>query len=76
MTLPIRVHVDERAPSIEIMASCFSQLVVDGAVRRYFIELRNHRQGKLSYTLHPARGAKPFVLRTLREYAHIANTWE
>lgn len=76
MTLPIRVHVPEATPAHFVMLSCFGQLAFDNALSHYHIEPLSFRPGKATYTLHCTRGAKPFVLRTLREFARIANDWE
>lgn len=76
MTLPVRVHVSEATPAHFIMLSCLGQLAFDNALSHYHIELQSFAPGKASYTLHYTRGAKPFVLRTLREFARIANDWE
>ena len=76
MTLPIRVTVPYNAPEHALMLSAIEQLSLDQHVWGLRSITFKGKPRKMSVLLYPTRGAKPFVLRTLREFARIANDWE
>lgn len=70
MTKPVTVTIDADRSKFAygVMFSAIAALEHDGALAFTWALLPD---GRPQYTLHPARGAKPFVLRVLHEFAAL-----
>lgn len=71
MTKPIRVTIDVKQSEFAygVMLSAIDALEYDHALV-YFWDLSPDRR-YIHYTIVPERGAKPFVLRVLHEFAAL-----
>lgn len=74
MTKPIRVTIDTSCkPALAtmrcaIIGTAIQQLSIDGALKNVTASAHTGNKKVLVY---PARGAKPFVLRVLHEFAAL-----
>lgn len=74
MTKPIRVTIDTSCePALAtmrcaIIGTAIQQLYVDGAIKN---STSSAHIGNEKVLVYPARGAKPFVLRVLHEFAAL-----